>query len=110
MYLIIYMKFNNIFLFNLFIYLFLYLSYLIIYLKIYLKYKLLKFDEQEYKYLPYDLQGPIANYLQNPRMRAVRDSANRAGKSPTALLGLHTALRDAICDNFVAVKILTVVI
>ena len=45
----------------------------------------------------------IANYLPNPRMKAVRDSASRARKS-------RTALRDVICDNFVAVKMLTVVI
>ena len=52
----------------------------------------------------------IANYLQNPCMMAVRDSASGAGKSRTALLGSHTALRDVICHNFVVVKILTVVI
>ena len=37
-------------------------------------------------------------------MRAVRISASRAGKSPTALLGRQTAERDAILEDFVAFK------
>ena len=43
-------------------------------------------------------------------MRAVRESASRAGKSRPALPGSHTAPRDVICDNFVALKVLKVVI
>ena len=34
----------------------------------------------------------LQNYCENPRMRAVRDGASRAGKSRPALLGSRTAL------------------
>ena len=36
----------------------------------------------------------LQNYWENPRMRAVRDGASRAGKSRPALLGSRTALRE----------------
>ena len=42
------------------------------------------------------------NYRVNPRMRAVRISASRAGKSRTALLGTRTAPCDVILGDFVA--------
>ena len=44
----------------------------------------------------------MQNYWENARMRAVRISASRAGKSRTALLGTHTAHRDAFLEDFVA--------
>ena len=46
----------------------------------------------------------LENYWENPRMRAVRISASRAGKSRTALLGTRTALCNAILGVFVAFK------
>ena len=36
-------------------------------------------------------------------MGAVRIKASRAGKSRTALLGTHTAQRDAVLEDFVAI-------
>ena len=51
----------------------------------------------------------LQNYLENRRMRAVRDGASRAGKSRPALLGSRTALlgsRTALREmrtNFVAI-------
>ena len=44
----------------------------------------------------------LQNYRENPRMRAVRDGASRAGKSRPALLGSRTALRE-MRTNFVAI-------
>ena len=44
----------------------------------------------------------LQNYWENARMRVVRISASRAGKSRTPLLGTQTAQRDAILENFVA--------
>ena len=44
----------------------------------------------------------LQNYWENARMRAVRISAGRAGKSRTALLGTRTAPCDAILEDFVA--------
>ena len=51
----------------------------------------------------------LQNYWENPRMRAVRDGASRAGKSRptllgsrTALLGSRTVLRE-MRTNFVAI-------
>ena len=46
----------------------------------------------------------LQSYWENPRMRAVRISASRAGKSRTALLGTCTSPRDAILGVFVAFK------
>ena len=46
----------------------------------------------------------LQNYWENSRMRAVRISASRAGKSRTALLRTGTAPRDAIIGDFVAFK------
>ena len=51
----------------------------------------------------------LQNYRENPRMRAERDGASRAGKSRPALLGSRTALlgsRTALREmrtNFVAI-------
>ena len=51
----------------------------------------------------------LENYWENPRMRAVRDGASKAGKSRPALLGSRTALlesRTALHEmqtNFVAI-------
>ena len=69
-------------------------------------------DKSHYHMTHTALHAFNANYLQNPCMRAIRDSASRAGKSRTALLhvGSLAAPRDVIYDNFVAVKVLTVVI
>ena len=44
----------------------------------------------------------LQNYWENPRMRAVRDGASKAGKSRPALLGSRTALRE-MQTNFVAI-------
>ena len=46
----------------------------------------------------------LQNHWENARMRAVRISASRAGKSRTALLGTRTAPCDAILGDFVAFK------
>ena len=47
----------------------------------------------------------LQNYWEIPRMRAVRISARRAGKSRrTALLGTLTAPCDAILGDFVSFK------
>ena len=46
----------------------------------------------------------LQNYWENPRVRALRISARRAGKSRSALLGTPTAPRDAILGDFVAFK------
>ena len=46
----------------------------------------------------------LQNYWEYSRMRAVRISASRAGKSRTALLRTGTAPRDAIIGDFVAFK------
>ena len=48
----------------------------------------------------------LQNYWENPRMRAVRDGASRAGKSRPALLGSRTAIR-MMRTNFVAIYIPT---
>ena len=47
----------------------------------------------------------LQNYWENPRMRAVRISAIRAGKNRMALLGTRTAPCDAILGDFVAFKL-----
>ena len=47
----------------------------------------------------------LQSYWENPRMRAVRISASRAGKSRAALLGTRTAPCDAILGDFVAFNI-----
>ena len=48
----------------------------------------------------------LQNYWENAyaRMRAVRTSASRTGKSHTALLGTRTDPCDAILGDFVAFK------
>ena len=48
----------------------------------------------------------LQNYLENPRMRAVRDGASRAGKSHPALLGSRKAFRE-MRANSVAIEIPT---
>ena len=44
----------------------------------------------------------LQNYWENPRMRAERDGASRAGESRPALLGSRTALRE-MRTNFVTI-------
>ena len=46
----------------------------------------------------------MQTYWENARMRAVRISASRAGKSRTALLGTGTGPCDAILGDFVSFK------
>ena len=46
----------------------------------------------------------LQSYWENPRVRAVRISASRVGKSRTALLGTRTAPCDTILGDFVAFK------
>ena len=46
----------------------------------------------------------MQNCWENARLRAVRISASRAGKSRTALPGTRTAPCDAILGDFVAFK------
>ena len=54
---------------------------------------------------PYGTERPfIVFYWENPRMRGVRISASRAGKSRTALLETRTAPYDAVLEDFVAFK------
>ena len=48
----------------------------------------------------------MQNYCENARMRAVRISVSRAGKSRTALLGTHIAHRDAILGDFVNIQVI----
>ena len=52
----------------------------------------------------YHMALSLQNYWENPRMRAVRISASRAGKSRTVLLRTRTVPCDAILGDFVAFK------
>ena len=60
------------------------------------------YSKMDYHMAPRGLSLQI--YWENPRMRAVRISASRAGKSRTALLGTRTAPCNASLGDFVAFK------